>query len=413
VRVSHANVLANLLAIHAAEGNSEESRGLSWLPAYHDMGLIEGILEPLYGGYPAWLMPHAAFVQRPVRWLRAITRHGITVSGGPNFAYELCVRRVGDAELERIDLRSWRVAYCGAEPVKAATMRAFAERFAVCGFQRAALRPVYGLAEATLLVTASARSATEVNVVYAQKPRLDDGRYVAAVADDPDAIALVACGRPIAGTTVAIVDPQRRALVDPGVIGEIWVSGPGVARGYHGRRAAARAFIDCAIDGISRRWLRTGDVGFFAAGELIVSGRIKDLIIVHGRKIHPHDLEQTAERCDPRIMPNSAAAFASHAPESEEVVLCVEIPRPLARLQSLAQAQSLAALADSIREGICRNHAVAVATVAFVRLGAMARTSSGKLMRYRLRREFCAGTIDIVRRFDARLTTSGADGKSA
>ena len=411
VRVSHANVFANLLAIHAAEGNSGESRGLSWLPAYHDMGLIEGILEPLYGGYPAWLMPHAAFVQRPVRWLRSIARYGITVTGGPNFAYELCVRRVDDAELERVDLRSWRVAYCGAEPIKVATMRAFADRFAGCGFRRSALRPVYGLAEATLLVTASSRSATQVNVVHAQKACLDHGRYVPAAADDPGSIALVACGRPIEGTTVAIVDPERRSAVEPGIVGEIWVSGPGVASGYRTRRSGARAFVDCAIDGVRRRWLRTGDLGFFAGGELIVSGRMKDLIIVRGRKIHPHDLEQTAERCDPRILPNSAAAFASHGPESEQVVLCVEIPRSLARMRSLAQAQPLAALADTIRECIYRNHAVAVATVAFVRLGALARTSSGKLMRYRLRRDFFASTIDVVRRFDAQLLQSGADGR--
>ena len=398
VCVSHANVLENLSAIHAAEGNSAQSRGLSWLPAYHDMGLIEGILQPLYGGYPTWLMPHAAFVQRPARWLGAISRYGVTVSGGPNFAYELCVRRVGDEDLEGVELSTWDVAYCGAEPIKAATMREFADRFGAYGFRRSALRPVYGLAEATLLVAASARSAGRVNVLHARRAGLDEGRFDAVGESDPDGVALVACGPPIGGTTIAIVDPERGAPVASGAIGEIWVSGPGVARGYRGQ-APASPFLIGKIDGVSRRWLRTGDLGFVAGNELIVSGRMKDLIIVRGRKIHPHDLERTVERCDPRIMPNSAAAFAAQGAATEHVVLCIEIARATARVG----AQLLEALADTIREHIYRNHAVAIATVAFVGLGALPRTSSGKLMRFRVRRDFCAGAMEIVRRFDCHL----------
>ena len=400
VRVSHANILANLLAIHDAEGNSSVSRSLSWLPAYHDMGLIEGLLQPLYGGYPAWLMPHAAFVQRPARWLRAISRHGITVSGGPNFAYELCIRRVRDEELIDVDLRTWAVAYCGAEPVKAATLHAFADRFAGCGFDRAALRPVYGLAEATLLVAASRASAQEIKVLNACKASLDQGRFMPVAAGTPDSVPLVACGRPNAGTHVAVVDPERGSTLACGTIGEIWVSGPAVADGYHRAEASAPSpFVTQNIDGTTRRWLRTGDLGFLADGELVISGRMKDLIIVRGRKIHPHDLEQTAERCDARLAPNSAAAFAAQAPGAEQVVLCVEVPRSLARVQTDAAA-SLDALADRIRSRIYRNHAVAVATVAFVRLGALARTTSGKLMRFRCRRDFCAGSLAIVQRFD-------------
>jgi acyl-CoA synthetase (AMP-forming)/AMP-acid ligase II len=398
VCVSHASVLENLRAIEAAEGSSQASRGLSWLPAYHDMGLIEGILQPLYAGYPTWLMPHAAFVQRPARWLRAISRYGVTVSGAPNFAYDLCVQRIADADLEGVDLGTWDVAYCGAEPVKAATMREFAQRFGAYGFKRSALRPVYGLAEATLLVAAPAQSSAQVNVLHARRAALDEGRFEPAAGIAPDSVALVACGRPVAGTAVAIVDPELGSPVAPGTIGEIWVSGPGVARGYR-RQAVESPFLTCAIDGAARHWLRTGDLGFMADGELIVSGRMKDLIIVRGRKIHPHDLERTVERCDPRIMPNTAAAFASQAEASEHVVLCIEIARATARLG----AQLLATLADTIRDQIYRHHAVAIATVAFVGIGVLPRTSSGKLMRFRLRRDFCAGAMEMVQRFDNYL----------
>lgn len=400
VRVSHANVISNLAAIHAAEGNSARSRGLTWLPTYHDMGLIEGILEPLFGGYPAWLMPHAAFLQRPARWLRAIARYAITVSGGPNFAYDLCVRRIAPDEMRGLELGSWEVAYCGAEPVRARTMREFADRFAPCGFRRRALRPVYGLAEATLLVSASPRDAQGVQVVHACKGSLDRGRYEPSAAGAPDAVTLVACGQPIAGTRLAIVDPERKRTVQPGTVGEIWVSGPGVAEGY--RRAdpaAGSAFVSASIDGTIGRWLRTGDLGFLADEALVVSGRIKDLIIVRGRKLHPHDLEQTAERSDARIMPAGAAAFALEGAASEQVVLCVELSRALAR-NGVAADPALSALADTIRECVYREHAVAIATVAFVPAGALARTSSGKLMRFRCRRDFCAGVMHVLRRFD-------------
>jgi acyl-CoA synthetase (AMP-forming)/AMP-acid ligase II len=218
-------VLANLSAIHAAEGNSVHSRGLSWLPHYHDMGLIEGLLQPLYGGYPAWLMSPTAFLQRPARWLQAIAKFGVTVSGGPNFALDLCVRRVRDEELVGLDLSCWEVAYCGAEPVRAQTLGAFARRFAACGFRRSALRPVYGLAEATLLVTASARDALQPKVVYADAEQLQCGQFVSAVTDDPEAVALVSCGRAVAGGEIAIVDPMTQTALAAGKIGEIWVSG--------------------------------------------------------------------------------------------------------------------------------------------------------------------------------------------
>ncbi len=401
VRISHANVLANLIAIHAAEGAGAHSRSLSWLPAFHDMGLIEGILQPLYGGYPAWLMPHATFLQRPARWLQAISRLGVTVSGGPNFAFDLCVRRVRDDEIGALDLSSWDVAYCGAEPVRAQTLEAFAQRFGICGFRRSALRPVYGLAEATLLVAASGRGAKEPRILYARADQLEQGQFVHAADDCSSRVALVSCGEPVAGTELAIVDPATEGSVGAGAIGEIWVSGPSVAIGYRSEDASSGSqFTTREVNGVRRRWLRTGDLGFIAAGELIVSGRIKDLIIVRGRKLHPQDLEQAVQGCDERILPNAVAAFSLLGAQVECVAICVEISPRVLCAEPGGSEYGLEALADAIRECVFRQHAVAVASVAFVRPGALARTTSGKLMRYRCRRDLMSGNIDLLRQFD-------------
>jgi len=398
VMVTHANLIANLAAIHAAEGNDATSRGVTWLPAYHDMGLIEGILQPLYGGFPTWLMPHAAFLQRPVRWLAAITRLRATVSGGPNFAYDLCSRRVSDAELAALDLGSWRVAYCGAEPVRADTLTTFAERFGRCGLQRSALRPVYGLAEATLLVSASARHAAEPHIVSASKQGLEGGHYEAKDGMDADRIALVSCGKPAHGTRIAVVASESGAALPEGMVGEIWVSGPGVASGYRGRsEESGDVFVRREIAGIDAVWLRTGDLGFLLDGELYITGRVKDLIILRGRKLHPQDIEHTVERTAAEPCVGAAAAFAVDAGRGEDLVICAELgrsalPAPLE--------QRLSGLSDAIRERVYREHDIAVATVAFVRPGGLARTSSGKLMRYRCRSDLATGRLAIVARFD-------------
>jgi len=410
VMVTHANLIANLAAIHAAEGNDATSRGVTWLPAYHDMGLIEGILQPLYGGYPTWLMPHTAFLQRPARWLAAISKYRATVSGGPNFAYDLCVRRVADAELAALDLASWKVAYCGAEPVRADTLNAFATRYAACGLRRSALRPVYGLAEATLLVAASERTAEAPRIVAAQKRSLEQGRYRPTGAGDPESATLVFCGPPAAGTRIAILAPETGATLPEGVVGEVWVSGPGVSCGYFERREESdQIFVRRNIAGCTAVWLRTGDLGFLQGGELCITGRAKDLIILRGRKLHPQDIEHTVERTAldsrvdavaPRI--DAAAAFAIEAERGEGLVICAELDPAVVPSPVEHPERRLAQLSDAIRDQVYREHDIAVETVAFVRRGALARTSSGKLMRYRCRSDLADGRLAIVARFDTR-----------
>jgi acyl-CoA synthetase (AMP-forming)/AMP-acid ligase II len=355
------------------------------------MGLIEGILQPLYGGFPTWLMPHGAFLQRPVRWLRAIARHGASVSGGPDFAYEACLRRIGDAELAGLDLSRWRVAYCGAEPVRAETLAAFARRFAPCGFAARALRPVYGLAEATLLVSASDARAAQPLVRHARRPDLEAGRFVAA----PDGLALVSCGRAQPGTAVAIVDCERATALPEGEVGEIWVSGPAVAAGYWSQRHDAEVFGSALAGDAARRWLRTGDLGFVLDGELFVTGRRKDLIILRGRKLHPQDIEQTVRAlAAPRL--DGVAAFALQGSRGEAVAVLAEL-----RQARLADASGdCADLADHIRSEVYRRHDIAIDALGFVRPGALARTSSGKLMRFRCRQDFVDARLPLIARFD-------------
>lgn len=405
VCVGHGNVMANLAAIRAAERTGPHSRGVTWLPAYHDMGLIEGLLAPLHGGYETALLAHGAFLQRPLRWLQAISRLRATVSGGPNFAYDACLRRVRDDDLAGLDLSSWEVAYCGAEPVRATTLRAFAARFGRCGLRASSLRPVYGLAEATLLVSASPADAGSIRVARVSRPALEAGRFAPA-AHGHAAQELVSCGRPSAGVDVAIVAAGSLCPLPEGRIGEILVAGPSVANGYHGdvERSAA-VYVDATVDGRAARWLRTGDLGCLSQGELYVAGRIKDVVIVRGRKLHPQDIEYGVQRLDPHRI-GAVAAFGCDDGAGEGVVVLVEVVGRVSAPEG--DAASWQRLADDIRDHVYREHEIALASLAFVAPGALHRTSSGKLQRHRCRTDYAAGVLAAYARFDAPSRAAGA-----
>jgi acyl-CoA synthetase (AMP-forming)/AMP-acid ligase II len=308
VMVTHGNLLDNEERIRRAFRQSEESVVVGWLPLYHDMGLIGNVLQPLWSGGRCILMSPGAFLQRPARWLEAISRYRATTSGGPSFAYDLCVRRVGPEQRAGLDLSSWQVAFNGAEPVRRATMERFAEAFAPCGFRREAFIPCYGLAEATLLVTA--------------------GR-VTAVADGSDrsdgsvrSTAVVSCGSvpegEEGGSELRIVEPETGRACGAGEEGEIWVAGPSVAAGYWNRPEETREVFG-AMAGGEGPFLRTGDLGFLRHGELFVTGRIKDLIILRGRNHYPQDLELTAERAHAALRPGGSAAFSVEGEDEEQL----------------------------------------------------------------------------------------------
>ena len=364
VMVSHANLLHNLNVAFDLGGSGAETVSVSWLPVTHDMGLIEGVLQPAFSGCPAYLMSPASFLQRPVRWLRAISTFRATRTGGPNFAYDVAASRVSDADRKGLDLRAWRVAYNGAEPVRHDTMAAFTAAYAPNGFQADAFMPCYGLAESTLLVTAGRWSG----------PSPNGGR--------------VSCGHPAGGMTVRIVDPMTRAVCTDGEQGEIQVAGPSVAHGYWNRPLeSSRVFA--VEDG--RRWLTTGDLGSLDGGELHVTGRIKDLLIVRGAKHFPQDLERTAERRHPAVRLGGVAAVAvgSHV-RGDRIALIAEIdPR------ELAESRRDDLLGD-LRQAIAEEHGIQLYGVALVPPGTVPKTTSGKLQRFLCRDAWMNDTLGAL-----------------
>jgi acyl-CoA synthetase (AMP-forming)/AMP-acid ligase II len=356
-------------------GLSRSTVSASWLPHFHDLGLIEGLINPLYTGYPAVLIPPAHFVGRPIRWLQAITRFRVTHTGGPNFAYDLCVRKVRPEQRADLDLSSWTVAYSGAEPVRRATMDRFSEYFAPCGFDAESFCPSYGLAEATLMVTT--------------------GRIAEPAATPRTTIA---CGRARRETTIAIVDPTTRRILPEGEEGEIWVSGPTVARGYWNRPQETRATFDAyTADTKEGPFLRTGDLGILASGQVCVTGRLKDLIIIRGRNIHPQDIEWRVGEAHEALRPGFGAAFSVAIEDEERLVVAHEIER---RYRSAA-ASELASIANAVREAVAREFELQAYAVLLLNVGSIPMTPSGKIQRHLCRAEFLAGRWDPL--WESRL----------
>jgi acyl-CoA synthetase (AMP-forming)/AMP-acid ligase II len=367
VMVTHGNLLHNLADAWHLAGDEARGPSVSWLPVTHDMGLVEGVLQPLWSGQPAFLMAPAAFLQRPARWLEAISRFRAVRSGGPNFAYDLCVRRVSAAERDRLDLSCWRGAFCGAEPVRGETLEAFARAFADARFTPRAFRPCYGLAEATLVVSSG----------------WWDGRVAGPMA----------CGPPAPGTRVAIVDPASGRAAAPGEPGEIWVAGPGVARGYWQRDADTARVFGGRLAGDPATYLRTGDLGRLEAdGAVVVTGRLKDVLIVRGVKYFPQDLELTAERSDPVLRPATASAFAmGHDASGDRIVIVAEVDPRLR-----ADAKTLTRATEAVRAAVATEHGVQLAGVAIVASRSVPRTPSGKLQRFACRQLLASGAMTVL-----------------
>jgi acyl-CoA synthetase (AMP-forming)/AMP-acid ligase II len=404
VMVSHGNLLHNLALANHAEANDADSVSVSWLPVIHDMGLIEGVLEPLFGGYPAYLMSPASFLQRPIRWLQAITRYRATNSGAPNFAYDLCVRKITAAQKATLDLSSWRVAYNGAEPIRAHTLAAFHDAFRECGFRYHAFYPVYGLAEATLAVSSGGRTYEPV-LIEASVDALHDGRVsVASSRRFARSTTLVASGPPALGTTVAIVDPHTRRRCKDGDVGEIWICSPSVAQGYWRRADDTNRVFRASIDGeTSGPWLRSGDLGTLIGGELFVVGRIKDILIVRGMKHYPQDLELTAERQHEAIRPGCSAAFAVEGPDGggPQIVVASEVdPRRLVEVVDVTRA---------VRHGIATEHGIQLHGVALLRPGRIPKTTSGKIRRHACADGWLDGSLQSIAQWRQPVAGSVGD----
>ena len=389
VVLTHGNLVNNLHAIGAAMEFSPSTVMVSWLPPYHDMGLIGGILAPLFAGGSAVLLSPFSFLQRPLRWLEAISRFRGTISGAPNFAFELCARKSTPEQRRALDLSSWRVAFSGAEPVRADTIAHFVETFAPSGLRRSAIYPCYGLAEATLMVTGGRVDAEPV-AQRIDAAALEQGR-ARLVSTAPSARAVVGCGEAVLDDQVAIVDPETGQPSAEGQVGEIWVNGPNVAAGYWQRPEETDQTFRARLPGDERAWLRTGDLGFFSGAELFVTGRLKDLVILLGRNHYPQDLERTAEESHPALRRGCAAAFALETDGDERLAVVVEIERG-------AEPQDLEPIYAAIRGAVTEGHDVRPQVVALMRAGSIPKTSSGKIQRRACRAALVAGTLGEIGR---------------
>jgi acyl-CoA synthetase (AMP-forming)/AMP-acid ligase II len=389
VMVSHANLDANLRMMTAAFENTARSTYVGWAPLYHDMGLIANVLEPFFVGARCVLMAPGAFARQPWLWLRAISTYGADVSGGPNYAYDLCVDRRERILREGPDLSGWRLAFNSAEPVRAATVRRFAEAFACLGFRAEAMYPCYGMAEATLLISGGSPCALPV-VLTIGRQALERHRADPPAGRDGDSLEIVGCGRALAGEDVRIVDPVTRAALGDGVVGEVWVHGPNIPTGYWGMPDASAETFHAAVAGEpGRRYLRTGDFGFMKDGELFVTGRLKDMMIVRGRNIYPQDVEHIAERAHPGLRLNSAAAFLAGVEDTgrEGMVLVQEVERT-ARRSIDPVAASMA-----IRRAVFDEFEITLQSIVLVEPGSIPKTSSGKIRRAETRRWLAAGEL--------------------
>ena len=392
VMVSHANLLHNSHLIQLCFQDSEGSLGACWLPPYHDMGLVGGILQPLYVGASMILMPPVSFLQRPLRWLEAISRHGVTTSGGPNFAYEFCAKQARPERLESLDLSGWTLAFTGAEPVRAETIDLFSRTFAPCGFRREAFLPCYGLAENTLIVTGARKGQPPLARHYGAESLGDHQvRELDTDSAHPEANkTLVSSGAVVGDQRLVVVDPEREIPLESGQIGEIWVSGPSVAMGYRNQEQLSAATFRAHLPNDPHPYLRTGDLGFLQDGELFVTGRQKDLIIIRGRNHYPQDIEATVAQAHKALRAGFGGAFSVEVDGEERLVVVQEVERSaLRRLDA-------AALTDAIRAAVVESHQLVPQAIVLLKTGTIPKTSSGKIQRFACRVGYLEGGLDIV-----------------
>ncbi|WP_438280614.1 fatty acyl-AMP ligase [Pseudomonas alabamensis] len=385
VRLRHRHLITNSDMIHKAMDTTPSDVAVVWLPPYHDMGLIGGILQPLYGGYPVHLMAPATFLQRPLRWLEMISRHRGTVSAAPNFAYDLCSKRVKPEQLAQLDLSSWRLAANGAEPVRKATLDLFQATFSPAGFRPSAFFPCYGMAETTLLIAAPDPHTPYVHLTV-DRQGLKEGRLIPSVTD---AVEVVSSGMPARDVSLCVVDPTTFQPLPDGRVGELWVAGPMVADGYWNNPEATQATFHAHLEShelISRPWLRTGDLGAVLDRQVYITGRIKDLIILAGHNHYPSDIESTVMSAHSAVRAHGVAAFAIEDAGEERLALVVELDKGWRDLD-------LADVREAIVGQISLRHQVRVHAVTFAPINSVAKTSSGKIQRGQTRDLLARGLI--------------------
>ncbi|MDJ0687119.1 MAG: alpha/beta fold hydrolase [Xenococcaceae cyanobacterium MO_188.B32] len=389
VMVSHGNIIANSKSIARCFQNKPEHIGVSWLPPYHDMGLIGCIIQPAYMGISMYMMAPVTFLQRPYRWLEVISRYGANTSGGPNFAYELCVDQITPEQRDSLDLSGWELAFSGAEPVRAETIDKFAEYFAPCGFRKEAFYPCYGMAESTLIITGGSKQAKPVIDRFDSKA-LTENKAVPST-NSATATTLVGSGQNIPGQKIVIANPDNLTKCNDGEIGEIWATSNSVARGYWQRKEqTAEIFNAHLADTGDGPFLRTGDLGFLHNGELFVTGRLKDLIIIRGRNYYPQDIELTVDNSHPAVRIGCGAAFAVEIDGKEQLVITQEVKRSYLRKLNVEE------VTKAIRNKVAREHELQPYAVVLLKTGSIPKTSSGKIRRHACKIGFLKDSLNVV-----------------
>jgi 8-amino-7-oxononanoate synthase/acyl carrier protein len=401
VMLAHRNLMHNVKIITYSFEPSREGGGVTWLPTYHDMGLVGGVLNPVFIGRPIAHMSPMSFLTKPIRWLRAITKYRATISGGPNFAYELCNEKITDEECEGLDLRTWDMAFNGAEPIRPETLTKFTERFAPYGFQPEAFYPCYGMAETTLIVTGGRKQDRPVIKTF-DAAKIGQHEAIEMSADDPSGRALVGCGKALPEEEVLIVDPETLTQLPERRIGEIWVSTPSMGLGYWSKPLETReTFLAHLADTGAGPYLRTGDLGFLHEGELFVTGRVKDLIIIRGVNYYPQDIEVTVEQASDLLRPSGSAAFAADIEGRERLIVVCEVERTRKKDWSDVIAQ--------IRSAVAAAHELPPDGVVLVRAGSISKTSSGKIQRSACHDAFLVGSLSIVEQWYVWTQTESAE----
>jgi acyl-CoA synthetase (AMP-forming)/AMP-acid ligase II len=405
VIVTHGNVLHNSAIIYRAFGHHNHSKGLIWLPLFHDMGLIGGVVQPLYGSFPVTLMSPVALVQKPFRWLEAISEYQATTSGGPNFAYDLVCRTATPEKLEQLDLSSWDVAFSGAEPVRWDTLKRFAEIFGPCGFKPEAFYPCYGMAETTLFISGGHKHQTP-NILWVDPVALEHNQVIqtqeTSLANNPQSRktrSLVSCGFPWLADEVMIVDPQELTPRDADQVGEILVSGKGVGLGYWDKPEDTETTFRVYVEGRGP-YLRTGDLGFLQDGELYITGRIKDMMILWGRNRYPQEIEATLDTCHPAIRAGHSAAFSVETELGEQLIIAAEIERRYLRNLNVEE------VVNAIRQAIAEQNTVDVFAIVLLKTTTIPKTTSGKIQRRACRTKFLEGSLDSVGQWRLDTETS-------
>lgn len=390
VMVSHGNVLHNSQVIYQSFGHHEQTKILMWLPMFHDMGLIGGVMQPLFAGLPAVLMSPIALAQKPFLWLQALSKYQITTSGGPNFAYDLLCQKVTDEQRASLDLSHWEIAFTGAEPVRAETLERFVELYQPCGFKKSAFYPCYGMAEATLFIT-GVNAAEYPNVIYLDKQALTEDQIVEVDPEHPYAKSAVSCGHTWLGDEILIVNPETKLPCKSDRVGEIWATGAGIGKGYFQREEQTEATFQATLaDNSDQTYLRTGDLGFIKDGELYITGRIKDMMILWGRNHYPQHIEETVATCHPALRPNHGAAFSVEVNGEEQLVVAHEINRT--DLRKLNAEEVIGAIRLAVGEQNMAN----VFAVALLKTGSIPKTSSGKIQRRACQSMFLDGSLNTV-----------------